>query len=84
MLEKKQIILNSIQEIFRKELEEPELILTYNSSANNIEKWDSINNLILISSIEDFYEISFPIEVIFQADTVEDLCNYIALNTTIS
>ncbi len=73
-------VLQSITAIFRKELNEPDLQLDFTSSASTVEKWDSINNLILISAIEDHYQISFPVDFIFDAENVGDLCDYIVAN----
>ena len=70
-------ILEAITEIFRRELSDPGLNLDYNSSTNTVEKWDSINNLVLISAIEDHFKMSFSVDAIFAAENVGDLCDYI-------
>lgn len=77
-MDKKEQILIQVEQIFRKELSDENIQITFDSSANTIEKWDSINNLILISAIEEQFDISFPIEIIFSANNVGDLINYIA------
>lgn len=77
----KEEVLSKIEEIFRKELEDSSIDVTYESSPNNIEKWDSMNNLILISAIESEFKISFPLDIIFDAKNIGDLCDYILLNT---
>jgi acyl carrier protein len=77
VIDKKQKILVELQQIFRNELEDSELILDYESSASNTDGWDSINNLMIISSIEEKFKMSFPIEVIFEAENVGDLIDYI-------
>lgn len=73
----RQEILDAIQAIFRNELGDQSIEITESSSANNIEQWDSVNNLIIISSIEEKFNISFPIEIIFSAENVGDLVKYI-------
>jgi len=80
-MDKKEQILAQVEQIFQKELNDENLQITFESSANTIEQWDSINNLILISAIEEKFNISFPIDVIFSANNVGDLINYIAENT---
>lgn len=80
-MDNRNLALIAIQDIFRKELEDSKLVLTFDSSASSIEKWDSINNLILITSIEEQFEVSFPIEVIFTAKNVGDLCDYVIQNS---
>ena len=81
-MDKKQQILQQVEQIFRKELNDESLQITFDSSANTVEQWDSINNLVLISAIEEQFNISFSIEVIFSANNVGDLINYIADNTS--
>lgn len=76
-MEQRIMILEKIQEIFRTELNNNTLIITDNSSTNNVENWDSMNNLIIISAIETEFNISFPIDIIFNARNVGDLCDYI-------
>lgn len=70
-------ILRKIEEIFKTELEDDSMQITYESSTNNVDKWDSMNNLIIISAIEKEFNISFPLDVIFDAKNVGDLCDYI-------
>jgi acyl carrier protein len=81
-MDKKQQILLQLEQIFRTELNDNCLEITFDSSANDVEQWDSINNLVLISAIEEKFNISFPIEVIFSANNVGDLINYIVDNTS--
>ena len=70
-------ILRKIEEIFKTELEDDSMQITYESSTNNVDEWDSMNNLIIISAIEKEFNISFPLDVIFDAKNVGDLCDYI-------
>ena len=70
-------ILRKIEEIFKTELEDDSMQITYESSTNNVDKWDSMNNLIIISAIEKEFNISFPLDIIFDAKNVGDLCDYI-------
>jgi acyl carrier protein len=79
-MERRDKILQEITLIFRKELEDENLGISYESSANSIEKWDSITNLMLISAVEEKFKIVFPIEFIFKADKVGDWCDYILEN----
>jgi len=73
-------ILKGVSDIFKRELEDPGLIISYTSSPDSIEKWDSITNLILINAIEETYQISFPVDVIFKIEKVGDICDFIAAN----
>jgi acyl carrier protein len=82
-MNKKKEILVELQQIFRNELEDNDLILDFESSATNTDRWDSINNLMIISSIEEKFKMSFPIDVIFEAENVGDLIDYIEKNSSI-
>ncbi|MCA0398088.1 MAG: acyl carrier protein [Bacteroidetes bacterium] len=76
-MDREEEILKEINSIFCNELSDDSIKLDFDSSADSVEKWDSINNLIIISSIEDHYGITFPLEVIFEAKNIGDLVNYI-------
>ena len=82
-MEKRDKILIEIAAIFKKELEDENLEITYKSSADSVEKWDSISNLILISAIEERFNVVFPLDFIFKAENVGDLCDYILENATV-
>ena len=73
-------VLKEIEILFREELEDNSISLNLNSSADDIEQWNSVNNLMLISAIEEKFKVSFPIEVIFEARNIGDLCKYIIEN----
>lgn len=76
-------ILVEIEKIIRKELDNENLVINFESSTDSVEKWDSINNLIIISSIEEHFNMTFPIEVIFSSKNVGDICDYILNNSGI-
>lgn len=56
---KRNEILVKLQEIYRDELDKDNLIITEESSAQNVDGWDSLSHIQLISSIEDEFDISF-------------------------
>lgn len=76
-------VLKEITVIFQRELSEPNLQLDFTSSANSVAKWDSINNLILLTSIEERYKINFSIDFILKAENVGDLCDYVIENASL-
>lgn len=53
--------LTSLQSIFRDILDQPDLVLTPESNANNVEDWDSLAHINLISAIEKHYAIKFAL-----------------------
>ena len=54
-------ILERLQPIFRDVFENDELIVTAESSAKNIEGWDSLAHITLISVIEQEFHIRFAL-----------------------
>src|ERR1035441_9045222 len=51
-------ILKELQEIFRDVLDQPELVLTRESNASNVEDWDSLGQINLVTVIEKRYKRS--------------------------
>ena len=82
-MDKREKILNGITVIFRKELKDESLELNYQSSADSVEKWDSISNVMLFTAIEEKFEVIFPVEFIFTAENVGDLCDFILNNSAV-
>ncbi len=83
-MDSKEEILADLTQIFRRELGDDNLVLDYSSSAKTVEKWDSINNLMIISSIEEKYQIEFDIDFIFKAENVGDMCDYILQHSSLT
>lgn len=57
-MEKDQV-LNQLQEIFRDTLDEQEIVLNYDTTANDVEGWDSLTHIHLVVSIEKHFKIRF-------------------------
>lgn len=55
----KQEILSQVQVIFRDVLDNEEIVLTNESTANDIEEWDSLSHIQLIVAIEKHFGIKF-------------------------
>lgn len=52
-------ILNQVQEIFRDVLDNEDIVLTNETTANDIEEWDSLSHIQLIVAIEKNFKIKF-------------------------
>jgi acyl carrier protein len=57
-MEKDQV-LSQLQEIFRDTLDDQEIILTYDTTANDVEGWDSLTHIHLVVSIEKYFKLRF-------------------------
>jgi len=70
-------ILRNVQEVFRKTLDKPDLIITDSTSPKDLKKWDSLNHVILISEIEKFFNIRFGLQDMLESGNVGDICKTI-------
>jgi acyl carrier protein len=66
-------LLGELQEIFRDVLDRGDLVVTPKSSASNIEEWDSLNHVVLISTIEKRYHVKFGLGALQDLKNVGDL-----------
>lgn len=54
-------VVTKITEIFRDIFDNPELIITDSTCAKDIDDWDSMAQIMLLSSIEDCFDIVFAV-----------------------
>jgi len=54
-------IFNKVQDIFRDIFDEDELVIQETSSSDDIEDWDSLNHINLVSAIEKEFKIRFAL-----------------------
>ncbi len=69
----------AITGIFGKVFKEPNLVLKDEYSATDFEKWDSINNIIIISRIEKHFKIQIETGEIIELRNIGGLLNLIEL-----
>ena len=70
-------ILKRVEEIFREELEQSDLVLTDETTAEDVEGWDSLSHVQLVAVMEDEFGIEFSSREILSWDNVGDLINSI-------
>jgi acyl carrier protein len=70
-------ILKELQSIFRDILDQPGLVLTPESNANNVEDWDSLAHINLVSAIEKHYKIKFALGELQELKNVGDMIELI-------
>lgn len=70
-------ILKRVEEIFREELEQEELILTEETTAEDVEGWDSLSHVQLVAAMEEAFGIEFKSREILSWDNVGDLIDCI-------
>ena len=62
--------IDTIQEIFRDYFDEPTMVITEDTSVNDIEEWDSIAQMNLIVALEKEFNMKFKIDEIAKAISV--------------
>ena len=71
-------ILAKVQEVFRGELEVEDLVLTDETTADDVEEWDSLSHVQLVVALEKAFGIKFTSREILSWDNVGDLVDCIA------
>ena len=66
-------ILDRLQPIFREVLENNDLVITTSSSAKNVENWDSLAHINLVSVIEQEFKIRFALGELETLNNVGDM-----------
>ena len=67
-------ILRELDTIFRDILKNENIALTPETTAKDVEGWDSLTNMRLITAIEKHYTIRFGLREILKFKHVGDLC----------
>ena len=62
-------------------LKRDNITLTETTTANDVEGWDSLTNMLLISEIEKTFQLHFSFREIVRLKNVGDLCAAIARKT---
>lgn len=66
-------ILNQVQGIFRDILDEASIVLTDETTAKEVEGWDSLTHIQLVVAIEKHFKIKFASKDIFSWKNIADL-----------
>ena len=71
-------ILARVEEIFREELELDDLVLNDETTADDVEEWDSLTHIQLIVAIEKHFKIKFTSKEILSWQNVGQMIDCIA------
>tara|TARA_R110002051_G_scaffold318588_1_gene401144 strand:- start:1887 stop:2144 length:258 start_codon:yes stop_codon:yes gene_type:complete len=69
----KQEVLHKIQRAFEKILEHNNFQLGDQTSAKDVDGWDSITHMMIITEIEELYQIKFKLMDLMSMNTISDL-----------
>ena len=67
-------ILDEVNSIFRKVLNNSTINLTTTSTAEDVDEWDSLNNIRLITEVEKHFKVKFKLREIMKLKNVGELC----------
>lgn len=71
-------LLEQVQDIFRDVLDDEEVVLTAESTAEDVEGWDSLTHIQLIVAIEKHFKIKFTSREILSWKNVGELIDCLA------
>lgn len=74
----KEEILSEVQEIFRRVFADDTLIITPAISQDDIEEWDSLEHINILSVIEQKFGIKFDLSEVMSMKTAGDIVELIA------
>mgnify|MGYP006420735717 CR=1 FL=1 len=73
----KEAIFEEVQDIFRDIFDDEELIITNETNADQIEDWDSLNHINLVTAIEKSLDIHFALGELEDLKNVGDMIELI-------
>ena len=71
-------ILAAVQDIFRDNFDDDSLVITRATNANDIEDWDSLEQINLLTAIEKRFHIKFKLADVRGLKDVGDLLDLVA------
>lgn len=66
-------IIEKLTAIFRTTFNEPELVLNDEMNAGDVETWDSLTHMLMVSEVESLFDIRFKLKELNQLKTVGDI-----------
>ena len=72
-----QAILDAVQEIFRDNFDDATLVITRDTCADDIEDWDSLEQINLLTAIEKKFSIKFKLADVRGLKDVGDLLDLV-------
>jgi len=67
-------VLAHVTEIFKNVLKKEQLNLTPETTAADVDGWDSLTHVMLIDAVENHYKVKFKLNEVIKFNNVGDLC----------
>ena len=77
-----QEILEQVNKLFTKILKKPNVVLSYETTAADVDGWDSLTHMMLIDSVEKHFAIKLKLMEVMKLNNVGDLVAIVKLKTT--
>jgi len=74
-------IMNALLEIFRETFDDGGIEISRETTADDVDGWDSLTHIQLVSAVEGHFEVRFKLQEIMKFNDVGDLCDCIAKHT---
>ena len=73
----REMLFNGVQDIFRDIFDEEDMVIEDKTSSDDIEEWDSLNHINLVSAIEVEFKIKFTLGELMALKDVGAMVNLI-------
>ena len=73
-----QQIFDTVQNIFRENFDDDSIVLTRETTADDIEDWDSLEQINLLTAIGDQFGIKFTLDDVRDLSNVGDILDLVA------
>lgn len=70
-------IIKQVNDIFKAVLENDDVVIGYDTTADDVEDWDSLNHIVLVVEIEKHFGIKFTANEIVSFKNVGEMCEAI-------
>ena len=74
-------VLDRVQEVFRDVLDDEEIVLTDQTTADDIDDWDSLSHIQLVVAVEKAFHVKFSSKEILSWKNVGELVDSILTRT---
>ena len=78
----KERMFSKVQEIFRDIFDEDDLVITDSTNSDEIEDWDSLNHINLVSAIEQEFGIKFTLIELISLKNVGEMIDLMTLKVS--